>query len=151
MMTRWSLAVAAVACLHGTGIGAQSRTPAATDSARLQGSWAMISGSADGYAMPPGLMAQMKRVFTGNTLTVTMGASLYFSATIQLNPATTPKTINYHMTGGPTTGSVQLGIYRLAGDTAWFCFGAPGDLRPADFTTTAGDHRTLSSWVRVKS
>lgn len=149
MTLRVGLALVGLSCAWTAGLAAQAAAPAATDSARLQGTWVMVSGSAGGYPMPPGLMNQMKRVFAGNALTVTMGASPYFTATIVLNPAATPKTIDYHMTGGPTSGSVQLGIYRLAGDTAWFCFGAPGAPRPGDFTTVAGDQRTLSTWVRA--
>jgi uncharacterized protein (TIGR03067 family) len=79
-----------------------------------------------------------------------MGGQLYFEATIQLDPALTPKTIDYHMTAGFTTGAVQRGIYRFAGDTVVFCFGAPDAARPIEFTTHPGDRRTLSAWVRAR-
>ncbi len=129
-------------------LGAQGRTSSASDSARLQGTWTMVSGSADGFALPPDYVKAMKRVFVGSEVTVTMRAELFFKATIRLDADKAPRTIDYQMTGGPTAGAVQLGIYSLSGDTARFCFSAPNAPRPGAFTTTTGDGRTLSTWVR---
>ena len=92
----------------------------------------------------------MKRVYAGREVTITMAGQLYFKATITLDTTASPRTIDYHMTGGPTVGAVQLGIYAIAGDTVRFCFAAPGASRPPVFTTVAADGRTLSTWVRVK-
>ena len=130
----------------------RSRTvvEAPSDSARLQGTWSMISGAAGGYTLPSEYLNSMKRVFFGSEVIVTMGEQVFFRATIQLDTTHSPRTIDYHMTGGPTAGQVQLGIYAISGDTARFCFGAPSAERPADFTTIAGDGRTLSAWVRVR-
>jgi uncharacterized protein (TIGR03067 family) len=72
---------------------------------------------------------------------------LYFSATIVLDPAKSPRTIDTPMTGGFTTGAVQRGIYRISGDTVRFSFGAPNAARPTDFTSTPGDGRTISAWL----
>jgi hypothetical protein len=36
------------------------------------------------------------------------------------------------------------------GDTFRSCFGKPGAERPTDFTSKAGDGRTLSVWKRAK-
>ena len=129
-------------------LAAQGLKSSASDSARLQGTWSMVSGSADGFALPPEYVKSMKRIFVGSEVTVTMGAALYFKATIRLDADKTPRAIDYHMTGGPTTGAVQLGIYSVSADTARFCFSAPNAPRPGDFTTAAGDGRTLSTWVR---
>ena len=145
-----SLAVWAVLSLPVTRLAAQAQPPVPSDSARLQGTWSMVAGSADGYPLPPAYVERMRRVFTGNELTVTSGGTLFFKATVGLDPAHAPKTIDYHMTGGPTAGAVQLGIYRLAGDTVRFCFGGANAPRPMDFSTKAGDGRTLSAWVRAK-
>lgn len=136
--------------IGAVSLGAQGLKSPASDSARLQGTWSMVSGSADGFALPPDYVTAMKRVFVGNEVTVTMGAALYFKAAIRLDADKTPKTIDYRMTGGPTAGAVQLGIYSVSGDTARFCFSAPNAPRPGDFTTTGGDGRTLSTWVRSK-
>jgi len=71
-------------------------------------------------------------------------------AKFTIDPAKNPKQIDYAMTGGPTTGKTQLGIYELEGDTVKFCFAAPGKDRPPDFTTKEGSSRTLSVWKREK-
>jgi uncharacterized protein (TIGR03067 family) len=136
--------------LAGQGIAAQAPARTVSDSGALQGTWLMVSGAASGYSLPPEYVKSMRRVFTGAEVSVTMGQQLFFKATVLLDPAHSPKTIDYHMTGGPTAGAVQLGIYLIAGDTVRFCFAAPNAARPADFTTTPGDGRTLSTWVRAK-
>ncbi|MGH7524312.1 MAG: TIGR03067 domain-containing protein [Gemmatimonadales bacterium] len=133
----------------GTQLHAQ-RNAAVTDSARLQGTWTMISGSASGMVMPANMVAGMKRAAVGNQVTITMHDHPYFSATFTLNPAATPKAIDYQMTGGPTTGFRQLGIYEIRGDTVQFSFGAPNAARPVTFASVTGDELTVSRWVRVK-
>ena len=120
----------------------------ATDSARLQGTWSMISGSAGGVPMTPDMASMMKRVADGPYVTITMNGQVYFKAHFVLAPGKTPKEIDYHMTEGTTKGATQLGVYRISGDTAWFCFGAPGAARATDFTSKPGDQRTFSVWVR---
>jgi uncharacterized protein (TIGR03067 family) len=92
----------------------------------------------------------MLRVFSGSNVTVTMAGSLYFAATVLLNPATAPKGIDYHMTGGFTAGATQLGIYEFRGDTVRFSFASANAPRPADFSARPGDGRTVCTWVRAK-
>jgi uncharacterized protein (TIGR03067 family) len=133
----------------GLALVAQAPAPEQSDSARLQGNWSMISSAADGFALPPDYVRSMKRVFAGTEVSVTMGQQLFFRATVVLDATRSPKTIDYHMTGGPTAGMVQLGIYLIVGDTVRFCFGAPHAARPTDFATAQGDSRTLSTWVRA--
>lgn len=54
------------------------------------------------------------------------------------------------MTAGPTKGKTHHGIYMLDGDTLKFCFAAPGQERPTEFTAPEGSQRTLSVWKRDK-
>ena len=120
------------------------------DVAQLQGEWSMVSGSADGNAMPDAMKETAKRICKGDETTVTVGAQLFMKAKFTIDPSRKPKTIDYLMLDGPTKGKKQLGIYELTGDTAKFCFGSPGAERPTDFTSKPGDHRTLSVWKREK-
>jgi uncharacterized protein (TIGR03067 family) len=118
------------------------------DMAQLQGEWSMVSGAADGQPMPESMRKQMKRVFKGDELTVTMGDQIFLTAKITVDPSKKPKTMDYEMTGGVTKGKKQLGIYEFDGDTFKSCFAKPGADRPTDFKP--GDGRTVSVWKREK-
>jgi uncharacterized protein (TIGR03067 family) len=120
------------------------------DIAALQGEWVMVSGSADGQAMPEDRRKQMKRICKGDEVTVKMGEETFLKAKFAIDPSSMPKTIDYEMTEGFTKGKKQLGIYELEGDTFKACFAAPGGSRPADFTSKEGEQRTLSVWKRQK-
>jgi len=125
--------------------------PAVTkDLAQLQGEWTMVSGSADGQAMPDAMRTTSKRVCKGDETTVLVGGQLMMKAKFTIDPSRKPKTIDYDMIDGWTKGKKQLGIYELEGDTVRFCFGAPGAERPTDFTSNPGGRRTLSMWKRAK-
>jgi uncharacterized protein (TIGR03067 family) len=121
------------------------------DLASLQGEWTMVSGSADGQSMPAETLKQMKRTCKGDEVTVMMGDTVFLKAKFTLDPNKLPKTIDYSMTDGFTKGKQQLGIYELTGDTFKACFGKPGAERPTDFTSKAGEGRTLSVWKREKA
>jgi uncharacterized protein (TIGR03067 family) len=130
---------------------AADNSSAKTDMAKLQGSWSMVSGSADGQEVPKEMLADSKRVCKGDQTTVTVGRQLIMKAKFSLDPSKNPKTIDYDATGGPTKGKKHLGIYELNGDTLKFCFGAPGAERPTDFTSKPGERRTFSIWKRDKN
>jgi uncharacterized protein (TIGR03067 family) len=121
------------------------------DLAQLQGEWSMISGSADGEAMPESMRKQMKRVCKGDEVTVTLGSQVFLKAKITTDPSKNPKAIDYQMTEGFTKGKTQLGIYELDGDTFKSSFSAVGAERPKDFTSKPGDGRTVSVWKREKA
>jgi uncharacterized protein (TIGR03067 family) len=118
--------------------------------AKLQGEWSMISGEIDGQAMPKEFLQGAKRVAKDDKTTVTIAGQLFMEAQFSVDPSKKPKTIDYTMTGGPTKGKQQLGIYELDGDQVKFCFASPGKDRPADFSTAPGSDRTLSVWKRDK-
>ena len=120
------------------------------DLAQLQGEWAMLSGSADGMEIPEAMRQTAKRVCKGEETTVMVGGQLIMKAKFSLDPAKKPKAIDYDVLDGPTKGMKHLGIYEFEGETVKFCFAAPGDERPAEFVSKAGDRRTTSVWKRVK-
>jgi uncharacterized protein (TIGR03067 family) len=128
--------------------GAQETTK--KEMAQLEGEWSMVSGEADGMAMPQEFVRTGKRTAKNGETTIHMGGRVYFKAKFTIDPSAKPKAIDYTMTEGPTQGKIHLGIYELDGDTVKFCFAAPGKERPTNFTAIAGSQRTLSVWKRVK-
>lgn len=127
-----------------------ARDDAKGDAAKLEGAWVMVSGEANGQAMPAELVKTGKRVAKNGETSITFGGQTYFKATYTLDPSKKPKAIDYVMTEGTTKGKTHLGIYELDGDTVKFCFGGPGAERPTDFTAKADSGRTLSVWTRDK-
>ncbi|HEX4590705.1 MAG TPA: TIGR03067 domain-containing protein [Gemmataceae bacterium] len=124
--------------------------PAKDTKDNLDGEWSMVSGTADGMAMPDQMVKTGKRVAKDGETTITIGGRTYFKAKFTIDPGKKPAAIDYEMTEGPTKGKKQLGIYKLDGDTVTFCFAAPGKVRPTDFTAKSGSERTLSVWKREK-
>jgi uncharacterized protein (TIGR03067 family) len=121
------------------------------DIAQLQGEWLMVSGTADGFPIPPDMIPNSKRVCKGDELTAIVGGQLVMKAKITIDPSKKPKTIDYDVIDGPTKGKKHLGIYELDGDTLKSCFGAPGAERPTDFTSKPGDKCTSTVWKRAKA
>jgi uncharacterized protein (TIGR03067 family) len=118
--------------------------------AQLEGEWSMMSGEANGTAMPKETVKTGKRVAKDGETTITFGDLVFFKAKFSIDPTKKPKAIDYTMTEGPTKGKTHLGIYELDGDTVKFCFAAPGQDRPTEFTAKEGSQNTLSVWKREK-
>lgn len=118
--------------------------------ALLEGEWAMVSGEIDRQPLPEQFLKGARRVARDGETTVTINGQLFMKARFKVDPDKKPRTIDYTMTGGPSTGKTQLGIYDLDGDTVKFCFASPGQARPSEFATRDGSGLTLSVWKRVK-
>ena len=140
-----------LAALALSPVGAADNQTIPKDLAQLQGEWSMVSGSADGFPIPDEMLPNSKRICEGDELTVTVGGQLVMKAKITIDPAKKPKTIDYQVFEGPTKGKTHLGIYEIEGDTMRSCFAAPGEERPADFTSKPGERRTLTVWKRAKA
>lgn len=144
------LRIALVSLVVTAAMGAEKPHATKEDIAALQGEWTMASGSADGVPLPEEMRKRAKRVCQGDETSTTIDGRLLMKAKFSIDPTKTPKTIDYEMTEGFTKSRKQLGIYEIQGDTFKSCFAAPGADRPVDFTTKAGDGRTLSVWNRTK-
>lgn len=118
--------------------------------ALLEGEWAMVSGEIDRQPLPESFLKGARRVARDGETTVTINGQLFMKARFKVDPDKKPRTIDYTMTGGPSTGKTQLGIYELDGDTVKFCFASPGQARPTEFATRDGSGLTLSVWKRAK-
>ena len=144
-----SITMLAFAALSFSQAQAADNSASKTNLAQLQGTWSMVSGIADGQALPDVMVGQARRVCTNDEITVTIGEQMIMKAKITLDATKKPKTIDFQMTDGVNKGKRQLGIYELDGDTLKFCFAGPGAERPTDFTAKADSGRTLSVWKRA--
>jgi uncharacterized protein (TIGR03067 family) len=140
------VAVALVSLAH-----AADNDAVKNDLAKFQGEWSMVSGAADGQAMPDNFLATAKRVCKDDETTVTVGGQLILKAKFTVDPTQKPKTIDYEVTDGPTKGRKHLGIYEVSDDSLKFCFAAPDADRPTTFESKPGDLRTFSVWKRAKA
>jgi uncharacterized protein (TIGR03067 family) len=146
MKTIRNLLLIGLAAFVFASFGAEDTDAVKSDKARLQGEWTMIHGERDGQAFSSEFMKNSKRIVKDDETTVKLQGQMFMKAKFSLTPSTSPKSIDYAVTGGPYEGKIQFGIYELDGDKVKFCFSIPGKDRPADFTTKPGDGRTLSIW-----
>ncbi|MES1258946.1 MAG: TIGR03067 domain-containing protein [Gemmatimonadota bacterium] len=115
----------------------------------LQGEWAAAKLVRDGQDFPAMVLKTGRRVAKGNEVEISFGGQLIIRARIRLDEGTAPVQIDYFNLHGPARGSIQHGIMAWDGKVARFCMAAPDAPRPADFSVTAGDGRTLSHWKRA--
>ena len=138
-----------LACVATAG-RSEDKKAQETDLQKLQGEWKMISGLADGYAVPEEMLRTSSRVCKADETTVVVGGQLIMKARFTLDSAKKPKTIDYSILEGSAKGNKLLGIYELNGDTVKFCFAANAADRPTNFSSQLGDRRTFSVWQRKK-
>ena len=147
---RFTAALIAAMVLIGAGLAQDAKDAAKKEMASLEGEWSMVSGEANGMAMPAEYVTTGKRTAKDGEVTISIGGQVYFKAKFTIDSTKKPKTIDYEMTEGPTKGKKQLGIYEIDGDTVKFCFAAPDKDRPTDFTSKVDSQRTLSVWKKDK-
>jgi uncharacterized protein (TIGR03067 family) len=110
------------------------------DMARLQGTWRQIAYERDGVTEPPDEQGWDPQVtFTGDTFVVTLAdGSTPIRGTFKLDPTRDPKAADWTDTFGADAGKTFLAIYSVDGDRFIFCAALPGQDRPTEFRTEAG-------------
>jgi uncharacterized protein (TIGR03067 family) len=114
---------------------------------RLQGSWTLVSlETGDGQQLTDG-----KLTIKGDKYEAKVG-DFTVKATIKVDPAKTPKAIDFTYTEGPNQGETIKGVYSLEGDT--FKFYRPlqaGGERPAEIPKEPGEGMLLVIYKREKA
>jgi uncharacterized protein (TIGR03067 family) len=118
-------------------------SPAGDSAAELAGEWVPLSLVRDGQALDKGMLKYGKRTATANEVTVKFGPQVVLKARYAVDRSRTPMTMDYVL----ADGRLQHGIWTLEGKQLTTCFGAPGQARPGEFASTAGDGRTLTVWT----
>jgi uncharacterized protein (TIGR03067 family) len=84
-----------------------------------------------------------RRTATANEVTVKFGPQIVLKARYAVDRSHTPMTMDYVL----ADGRLQHGVWALEGNRLTTCFGAPGQPRPWEFASIAGDGRTLTVWT----
>jgi len=114
----------------------------------LSGEWQMQSCVMNGAALPDDAVGYCRRMATDSEITVKAGPQVMLKAVYRVDRSAAPAQMNYTLAHGPQAGKGQSGIYRFEGDVLETCFAAPGEERPADFRSVAGDRRTHTVWKK---
>jgi uncharacterized protein (TIGR03067 family) len=115
----------------------------------FEGEWQMISGVINGAAMDDATVKWVKRITRGNQTSVVAGPQTMLKVEFTYDPSTSPQTLEYLNLHGASKGKRQEGIYRFEGGVLTVCTSAPGGTRPNEFTSVAGDGRSLTVWKRL--
>ncbi len=112
----------------------------------LEGEWAMVTCTVNGDSLPASMAKYGKRVARNNEITVSMAGQTILKARFTVGREGTPNTIDYLH----PNGDQQYGIYELNGKNLKVISSAPGQPRPADFSTAKGDGKTFTAWKLIK-
>ena len=129
---------------RGTVVEAPADSQPAGDSAgEISGEWIPLSVVINGKPLEKSLLKYGKRSATASDVTVKFGPQVMVQARYSVDRSRTPMTMDYLLAGGRT----QQGIWSLEDNRLTTCFGAPGQARPDEFASVAGDGRTLTVWT----
>ncbi len=113
----------------------------------LVGEWKMVSGTLDGRPVEKRMLKMARRKVVGSDMSVTFGDYVHSRAKYSVDRSQFPPAIDIYNSEGPNAGKLQHGIYERTGNTLKLSVAAAGQARPADFTSSKGDGRTVVTWT----
>jgi uncharacterized protein (TIGR03067 family) len=116
----------------------------------LEGEWAMVAGVFNGAVMAGNMVKWCRRITRGNVTSVVAGPQVMLKATFTVNGSSNPHAIDYVNLEGTNAGKPQAGIVELNGEILNVCMSAPGDPRPLEFASKAGDGRSYTTWRLIR-
>ena len=116
------------------------------DLAKLQGTWALVSGARDGKNVPEEEAKNTVITIRGSDFVFPDVSKIGTSAkgTIKLDPTKNPKSID---STSSKDGTKSLGIYEFVGNGYRVCFAEPGKDRPQHFSAKSGSGNDLQVWA----
>jgi len=123
---------------------------AAEEFQRFQGTWQIEAWEEVGKTLPDADLKKRVVFFGGNIFVFRRDGKLYQAGAAQIDPAKSPRTINFTVKEGEGKDGAMLGIYSLEGDTLRICFDPLGQDRPEDFKPDAKSGFTLIALKKPK-
>jgi uncharacterized protein (TIGR03067 family) len=117
------------------------------DLERMRGTWAIVSLEENGKTATEARRNEFKVSIAEDRYIFTVGG-VTAKGHYELDPTTTPKTMDIVVEEGPHQGKRKLAIYDFDGDTFKVAVAEPGKPRPEGFTPGPGYN--LALWERVK-
>jgi uncharacterized protein (TIGR03067 family) len=116
---------------------------------RLNGTWKLVRVVYDGQELHTPKAGETATIQDGKVAVRFRGkrGMLTASATLKLDPTTSPKSLDATTPSGPGKGRTDLAIYEVKGDTYRVCYGEP---RPKTFEAKRGSGHALYIYKRVK-
>jgi len=122
-----------------------SMTPALQ---KLQGEWLPLELVTSGKPLEAAYLPYGYRSHSGLETKVVFGGQTMVHAKVRFNEAATPIEVDYLSLSGKGKGSISRGLFRWDGEVAVYCMGAPGAMRPSDFSCDPRSGRIFSRWKR---
>jgi uncharacterized protein (TIGR03067 family) len=115
-------------------------TSVRNDTDKLQGTWKQIACNIDGVPNASEELGPEPRVtFSGSEYVVTASdGRVAIKGTFRLDPAQTPKAVDWIDTFGADAGERIPAIYKIENETFVFCASANSQARPKDFNPGPG-------------
>lgn len=134
--------------IGGSSLAGKSSTQPASSAkpTLLEGEWTMVRGIFSGVPLKDEMVKWCRRITRGDVTRVVAGPELMVEARFTLDESARPHAIDYTNLAGPQKGKKQAGICQRRGDVLDVCMAAPGKPRPADFSSSAGDGRSYTTW-----
>ena len=128
--------------LATTTLFADGLKPTKPETESIQGQWRPVSATRNGNEAPREDLGKSSITFSDDNF-IGFGKRT-FQGKFSLDQSTKPKQIDLTFQGENDATQVVKGIYRLQGDKLSLCTAAgPDAQRPAEFTSPAGENRTL--------
>jgi uncharacterized protein (TIGR03067 family) len=110
---------------------------------KMEGSWKVIGSQVDNIRIPLEAYKKVVIMIKGEKIQFKDGDKIYDEIEIDIDPATTPKEIDYHYLAGLKKGVRERGIYELDGDRLKICMAQPKQKRPTEFASKKGTGQQL--------
>ena len=147
-MTRFCATLLLIAV--GSSASALAAEPTRKDIDAMQGTWAIVSFTADGSQIAAETINSWRRIVDGDRVTWKQGEEILVELTIKFDPTAKPMTLDSTIAAGENKGQTMLAIYELDGDEFRMCFAPPGMPRPTEFSSAAGSGQLLYTANRLK-